>query len=150
MMLLTPPITQNIFEQVNNSETLPVIVNTNQGNEINTTPVNSQSTNSQVNEVLNTMIDVVENASINHQSNNNEDNSSLGIVDLNELSLELISSNGSQKSLIVVCARDKVKNTIQNLVESEDEDSQAFITVSQTSDQENDDNHSKSGEEDDE
>ena len=35
-------------------------------------------------------------------------------------------------------------------MESEDEDSQAFITVSQTSDQENDDNHSKSGEEDDE
>jgi len=34
-------------------------------------------------------------------------------------------------------------------VESEDEDSQAFKTVSQTSDQEIDDNHSKSGEEDD-
>ena len=50
-------------------------MNTNQGNETKTTPVNSQSTNSHVNEVLNTMIDVVENASINHQSNNKEDNS---------------------------------------------------------------------------
>ena len=146
---VTPPITQNIIQQVNNSETVPVIVNTNLENVTNNIPVNSQSTNSQVNEILNTMIDVVENASINHQNNINEDNSSLGIVDLNELSLELISSNDSQKSLIVVCARDKTKNTNQNLVESEDEDSQAFKTVSQTSDQENDDNHSKSGEEDD-
>ena len=51
------------------------------------------------------MIDVVENASINHQNNINEDNSSLGIVDLNELSLDLLSSNSSQKSLIFVCAR---------------------------------------------
>ena len=40
-------------------------MNTNQGNEFNTTPVNSQSTYTQVNEVLNTMIDVVENAYIN-------------------------------------------------------------------------------------
>ena len=30
-------------------------------------------------------------------------------------------------------------------MQSEDDDSQAFKTVSQTSDQENDDNHSKSG-----
>ena len=51
------------------------------------------------------MIDVVENASINHQSNNNENNSSLGIVHFNELNLELLSSNSSQKSLIFVCAR---------------------------------------------
>jgi hypothetical protein len=80
-------------------------VNTNQGNETKTTPVNSLSTNSHVNEVLNTMIDVVENASINHQSNNNENNSSLGIVHFNELNLELLSSNSSQKSLIFVCAR---------------------------------------------
>ena len=50
-----------------------------------------------VNEVLNTLIDIVKNASINHQSNNNEKNSSLVIVDINELSLKLLSS---QKSLI--------------------------------------------------
>jgi len=53
---VTPPITQNTVQQVNISETVPVIVNTNQGNETNTTTVNPQSTNSQVNEVLNTMI----------------------------------------------------------------------------------------------